>query len=556
MRVFPKGATSYAVLLVILFAIATLAVWHTLGFLESRVASDEFAIVAVLIWSLTLGFMFIAGAFGLWAVQFAAQQESRRRIGRIVDAMDYLHDGLLAVDRRQHIRGSNPAARALAAGTLEEGLPLKDAFPFLQDRDITELLQQDEPHELSARQTVAGTARALRFRSQPSEGMTLLLISDVTVMEAQRLRNRQAARLQLIGQIARGVAHDFNNLLCTISGHASLLSRLPVDSPGTRSSIEAISRGVEKGSALAGHLLELVKPMASVSFTNMGRDYLENAVNSLRDGLHEAWHVDAEIKELPAIAMTGIQIEQVVTNLGLLIADSARLPGTLYVRAAPPGAAFPFDVGEPFAGAIIISTVEPALVIASKEGDVGTDTETGVIFSVVQSMLEEAGGALHAMAAADGSPVYRMALPFASALNRQESLDLPADLGPYIADWTVLLGKPQSDRNELDSLFQLLNVNVIMAENIVAVLAKADTAPRLDAIIIDKRLIIQEVSALLKAILKLCPGTGVVVLCDDPASESQEAAADIVFAASDAPPNQLILSIIEARSLAMKRRNR
>jgi len=553
MRAFPKGSTSYAVLLIILFAIAALAVWHTLGFLELHVDREAFPLVAVLIWSLTLGFMLIAGAFGMWAVRFAARQEIRRSIGRVVDAMDYLRDGLLAVDRRQRIQGANPGARSLSGGLAEEGVLLRDAFPFLSESDVAEILKKDEPREVAASQNVGDSLRSLRFRSQPSEGLNLVLISDVTVMEAQRMQHRQAARLQLIGQIARGVAYDFNNLLCAISGHASLLSRLPADSPEAQSSIEAIARGVERGSALAGHLLELVKPSASISFTNIAKDHIENAVNALRDTLHDAWRVEAQIQPLPAVAMTGIQIEQVITNLGLLIADAARRPGVLYVRAAPPGGEFPFKADRTSAGILVISTVETDQIVIPPES-ADTDAERGVIFSVLQSMLAEAGGGLQTIVAPNGSLACRVILPFASAFEERRIIDLPADLGPYIADWTVLLGRPAAEKKDsLNSRLLELGVNVLYAENIVGILAKADSARRLDAAIVDKRLIIQETPALLKAILKLCPRAGLVVLCDDPAVEAPELASEVVFTAAGMPPNQVILSIIEARSLAMKR---
>jgi len=163
---------------------------------------------------------------------------------------------------------------------------------------------------------------------------------------------------------------------------------------------------------------------------------------------------------------------------------------------------------------------------------------------------------LEAMSAPDGSLVCRIVVPFASAFEERQNMDLPADLGPYISDWTVLLGRPTTGKDEIGDRLNSLGVNVLNAEDIVTVLAKADATQRLEAIVLDKRLIIQEASALLKAILKLCPGAGIVVLCDDPATEEQELTSDVVFTSTESQPNQVILSIIEARSLAMKRKDR
>ncbi|MDA0991003.1 MAG: hypothetical protein O3A51_09655, partial [Verrucomicrobia bacterium] len=114
MKLITREATGYAVLLVILFAIASIAVWQTLSYLAGHLSGGDYAVTATLICVITFGFMLIAGAFGLWAVQFAAESESRRRIGRFVDAMDYLQDGLLAINEKAIVTGSNPAARDLA----------------------------------------------------------------------------------------------------------------------------------------------------------------------------------------------------------------------------------------------------------------------------------------------------------------------------------------------------------------------------------------------------------------------------------------------------------
>ena len=128
MRLFPKETWSYAVLLVILFGITTIAVWQTILFLETCVPETEIGIVTALLWTLTLGFMLIAGAFGLWSIQFAAGAESRRRISAIVTSMDYIQDGLLAIDHHDRItgcntgRGEHAARSALSAASFDRSV--------------------------------------------------------------------------------------------------------------------------------------------------------------------------------------------------------------------------------------------------------------------------------------------------------------------------------------------------------------------------------------------------------------------------------------------------
>ena len=110
MQLLPKEGWRYAALLVLLFAIAAVAVREVLRYIEPMVPEQEFLVASAVIASLMLGFMLIAGAFGLWAIRFSAEAESTRRIGGLVDRMDYIRDGVVAIDRHGVITGLNPTA--------------------------------------------------------------------------------------------------------------------------------------------------------------------------------------------------------------------------------------------------------------------------------------------------------------------------------------------------------------------------------------------------------------------------------------------------------------
>ena len=85
MKFFRTEALAYTVLLIILFTISSLAVVRIIHVLGDVVPGDVSPAIAVAIWSLTLGFMLIAGAFGLWGIKLSAEAEGRRRVGRFVD---------------------------------------------------------------------------------------------------------------------------------------------------------------------------------------------------------------------------------------------------------------------------------------------------------------------------------------------------------------------------------------------------------------------------------------------------------------------------------------
>ena len=552
-RFFPRETWSYALLLVVLFAIAAIAVHRTIDTFGQMIPATDASVFAAVIIALTLGFMSISGAFGLWAIKFSAGAESRRRIGRLVDAMDYLSDGLLALDHRGHVRGSNPAIAGMTKASEGQHDTLTTLFPCISDDDAALLLNAREPQEVERRMTVDGSVRTIRFRSQPSEGIILILVSDVTTEEVQKQRNRQIARLQLIGELARGVAHDFNNLLCSISGHAALLPRLGPRSQEMQQSLEAISRDSDRGVALAAHLLELARPAISILPTLAVGEHLHSAARILRDTLPEGWEIDVTSGALPPIALTGMQIEQIVTNIGLVAADALGSPGKISITAGPPGANTLFDVGARYAGVILIEAAQPAREPASRTYK-PDDRETGVIQSVIRSLLDEAGGGLDRLAAADGAPIFRVRLPRGSdaASGGWNETDLPFDLGAYVRGWTVILAAGPAQQVSLDRLLRQQQVRVERADSIATALARLEETPDANSMLIEQRLLGAEEKGLLRAILKLRPSLGVCVLTvgQRPAGD---ASTDVVFVAANEHPNTIIRSMIEARALAARR---
>ena len=258
---FPvRGVWRYTWQMIALLVIASVAVHSTVSFLEDQIDNPSpdgripFGTLWVF-WAMVVGFMFLVGGLCLWTLQFATESESLRRVGNLVDAMKMIKDALLSLDNKGHITGSNPAVTTLALIPPRKGIHLREIFPCLSEEDLTQLLDPDEANEVERLLIKDNASRTIRFRSQPSEGMTLLLISDVTQMQAREQRRQQLALWQLIGRIARGIAHDFNNLLCVISSHVSLLSRLRSAPPEIHESLQAIRQESDLGAKLAENCL-------------------------------------------------------------------------------------------------------------------------------------------------------------------------------------------------------------------------------------------------------------------------------------------------------------
>lgn len=562
MKGFLKETYNYAILLVILFGIASIAVWQTLTYLHEHVPVENFGVVAALVWSLTLGFMLIAGSFGLWAIQFSSLAESRRRISQIVDAMDYFRDGLLVLDRKGRVMGANPSARELARTLPERGpIPLDKAFPFLSDEDRELLLQSRSPVEIERPCAAGEQSRVIRFRSQPADGVTLVLLSDITTAAAQRRHNRQAAQLQLIGQISRGVAHDFNNILCAISGHASLIGRLPPGSPDSADSLKAIAQSVERGSELAIHLLALARPATAADPHAVEHECVRLASEQLRNSLPPHWRIETRIEKIPPVSMSGLQLEQVILHMGLHAADGAAGASVMRILAGPPSAdSFLFDVSNEYAGVVLISVADVvALQSQATEFTVQPVVDSGVIVSVVRSMIEGAGGALQRLVARDKPAIFRIALPRgertegagSSALGTQ-SPDIARDLSSLVLGWSILLAHSPARHSVTEAGLRRLGLTLQRAESLPSLLSELGSGTTLHCVVVEHSLIEKESAGILRAIRRLAPQAGIVVVGAD-ADQVQQAGTDAVAVPPNPDIQTLLIAIIESRGRSSKR---
>ena len=569
LRVFHASLWRYAVLIVLLFVIAGLASREIISSITDLLSdarhgadiSDEATVRVVMIpiLALTMGFLFLAGALGIWAIRSTAIVEGRRRVGRVVDAMDYLRDGLLAVDGHGRVTGINPAARSLEASDVEKGGTLRDYFPCLSEEDMTLLEDTTGPQEVECISREPDKLRAFRFRSQPSEDMNLILVSDVTRQKADEMRGRQVARLQLIGRIARGVAHDFNNILCAISGHAALLRRQKRD--GENASLSAIVKESQRGATLAGQMLDLSRTGVRGNPCATFAEHVEKAAALLRVALSADWQVIADVQgEIPPVTLTDIQVEQVIVNLGLIASDELGKPGVLHIRVREPATESLVGVDQEAAVVTWISAygAQPDFpdILSHPEAQT-TAEESGVIQSVVRSLVEEVGGRVDVIVAPGDHHSFRFSLPPFSTSERRMSAvaSVPEELRMCLTSWKILLAISQRESfKPIEEYLKEIGMAVTVAEDVVSALQHVEADCDLNAMVFDRRVLGEEADALLKAIIKLRPRGGLVVLCESPEAMLASLRSDIVFEPLNAAPETILQALLHAREMANARK--
>jgi two-component system cell cycle sensor histidine kinase/response regulator CckA len=378
------------------------------------------------------------------------------------------------------------------------------------------LLGRGEPQEVECISREPDGLRALRFRSQPSEDIQLILVSDVTQRKTEEIRNRQVATLQLIGRIARGVAHDFNNILCAVSGHAELVRREAL-TENQRASLQAIAQESRRGASLAAQVLRLSQAEAQGQPCSRLADQVTRTVELLKVGLSSQWRVALEVQEdLGPTLLTGNQVEQIILSLALLAADELGHPGHLQIRARRPEEGDPiFDVGERCAAAIWIAAAEAEGALASPLKS--TPLEAGVVVSVVRTILGEAGGHLDIFGH-DGRHGYRLCIPalHAAGHNLAALGILSEEQARQVALWRVLLaGARTAPRDNWIRRLRDLGMQVRTAEDIVATLHAVEAPGEISVLVLERKLLGDEAAALLRAVRKLRPHTGLVVLSED-----------------------------------------
>ncbi|MBU4366937.1 MAG: hypothetical protein KKF10_07345 [Verrucomicrobia bacterium] len=563
MTFLPKSAWRYAVLIIILFAIVAVASITIISYLQDQIAEQTAAEtikqLSIAIWALTMGCMFLAGALGLWAIRSTAEIEGRRRIGRFVDTMDYLSDGLLAIDGKGHVRGSNPAARQLVPHALpsRKTVMLCDVFACLTEQDMHQLLDPFQSREIEKDCVYSHGLRTLRFRSQPSEGLMLILISDITAHHSQEIRKRQIAQLQIIGRLAAGVAHDFNNILCAISGHATLLQRFGMDPENLKRSLTVIAEETQKGVVLSRQLLELSRSGAEGRPSENLAGNVAEASALLRIALSPEWTVKPTIQgSYSAVPLAPAQVEQVVLNLGLLAADAQSRPGTVTISLNRPGQGPLLDVGDQYAAVILISgeSAPPTEFALPTQQVAPVADEGGVIYSVVRTIVEEAHGHLDQLSAAGGLCVYRVCLPHLDTRSDMEPAGrLSADqITDLLARWRVMLAGPGHELDMLETKLLSIGARIDRKANVVSILASVERNRELDVLVMEKNIMGEDAHNLLKALRELCPRLGIVILGQDPKQMRWPEALGIICVPRVIHPEHWLRLLIVARSTAVR----
>ncbi len=548
MRPAGKESLRFAVLLILLLSIAAVAVAVTLNFMETAVPnSGDRLSLSVAIWTLSLGFMLIAGSFGLWAIHYAAAAEGLRRVSQLVEKLDFIRDGLLAYDRQGKIVAMNPAARDLFQGTAPRTLSeiSPELAPFAQKAVTgTNIIPECElPIELH------DTRCTLRFRAQPeSDEIGLLLVNDITQLAIHRRRQRRSASIQLAGHLAQGIANDFNDLLCGMSGHLSLLEKNREKPAMQSTSLTAMQHCANRGIRLARQLIQLsnLDAQSPTPTTFSVVQHINNGIDLLSSSLDPSWTIERDIEDvIPPVNLPPSQLEHLVHSLGLVVAETVlEQEHNICIRLQRQPSHKIDLLDSPVAAQLDILALperpEPLPHAAMHE--------EGVVAALAQTLISQAGGSLTALPSGRRTHTFRILLPQADPSSWQTGEDqepLAIGLEAYTAGWDVLLCLPTSFPTGTSEYLERKQIKPVAVHTEADLLAAITREQTFDAVFLHNEILAPHTATLARVVQQIIPQAGIVILSQDTTNIDQDAYA---LLNPGSPPPKWIHAMIEARS--------
>jgi PAS domain S-box-containing protein len=308
-------------------------------------------------------------------------------------------------------------------------------------------------------------------RSMPlhEEGQVVGMVSIVRDVserkrtEAERASLREqlvsAQRMEAVGRFAGGIAHDFNNLLTIILNVAEVVGASA--SGAEREAMTDIREAAQRGATLTRQLLTFSRRQPSQPRPT---DVNENLV-ALRPMLERLLGEDVNVEmDLGAhteqVLVDSGQLDQIIVNLVVNARDAMPDGGTITIATAltedsSPGHAVSIrvtDTGSGMDAATKGMAFEPFFTTKGEHG-------TGLGLSVVQNIVQLAGGTIRCDSEPGRGTTFQIALPSVAA-SASATRTAPVHAGRSVSRRVVLVDDDPLVRNAVSRGLESLGITV------------------------------------------------------------------------------------------------
>ncbi len=173
------------------------------------------------------------------------------------------------------------------------------------------------------------------FHNPAPDGGFVTTFADVTDQRLSEAVQRQAQKMESLGQLTGGIAHDFNNLLTIIVGNLDLLRLRFVNDTKAARHVEMALMGADRGAKLTHQLLAFARKQPLEPRPVNLAQLLPDLTDMLRRTLGEL--IEIEVIGAPGLWNVSIdphQFESAVLNLTINARDAMAEGGKLTLEMA------------------------------------------------------------------------------------------------------------------------------------------------------------------------------------------------------------------------------
>ena len=243
-------------------------------------------------------------------------------------------DGIFVVDKKGCYVDTNEAGCQLTGYSRDE----------LMGKELLTLIHPDDRQVASRHfSCTAGVRHELRFIRKDgtvrfcvvdtvklADKHFLGFVKDITEFRRREENQRQAEKMQAVGQLAGGIAHDFNNQLGGILGYADMLREEAEGNPVIVRYADNIINCVKCAADLSSQLLAFSRKGKYIN-TEVDIHYIvSDVVNLLKHSIDRKIEIHQELRANPSTTMGDpTQLQNAFLNLGLNARDAMPDGGNL-----------------------------------------------------------------------------------------------------------------------------------------------------------------------------------------------------------------------------------
>jgi signal transduction histidine kinase len=438
-------------------------------------------------------------------VLYRSYRRSEAAQAALQATLDSVREGVSAFGPDHRLIAWNHRFASLAhmpAESLKPGQPLTGIAELRADGTVGEGIQAlDRRARLAGKPLLVEHSRAdgtviELFHNPSPDGGFVTTLSDITERLRAEALQRQAQKMEALGQMTGGIAHDFNNLLTVIVGNLELLRNRIGDDTRAIRHVDMALMGADRGAKLTHQLLAFARRQPLEPRAVNLAQLLPDLTDMLSRTLGEL--IEIETVGLPGVWNVSIdphQFETAVLNLAINARDAMPQGGKLTLELANVrlDEAYATLHDEVEAGQYVVFGVTDTGVgmpqeVAARAFDpffsTKGDSGTGLGLSMVYGFVKQSGGHIKIYSEPGHGTTVKLYLPrsvegIVAAYERTSGADISG------TETILVVEDEEPVRGTVAALIGGLGYRVLEAANGAAALTILESEERIDLLFTD-----------------------------------------------------------------------